>query len=121
MIAGIPVPLAIGAAIVGNVVSMLVFVFVADAARRRVLAGRETVKELSPRQERLKRAFDRFGVPGVSIVGPTILASQITASLMVSFGAPRNAVIVWQCVAIVLWGLAFGLLALAGANLLALR
>lgn len=121
VLVGLHPAVAIGAAIIGNAISMLGFVFAADAARRKVVAGRERAKEPSPRRERLKRMFDRFGVPGVSLLGQTLLPSQITSGAMVSFGASRNAVVLWQCISIVLWGMVFGLLALGGVELLSLR
>ncbi|WP_413318669.1 hypothetical protein AA0Z99_01150 [Agrococcus sp. 1P02AA] len=121
ILAGVHPAVAIAAAVVGNAISMLVFVLLADAARRKATGGREAAQEPSPRRQRLKRMFDRFGVPGVSLLGQTLLPSQITSAAMVSFGASRNAVILWQCISIVLWGVAFGLLALGGAELLSLR
>lgn len=117
---GVPPFIAIAAAIVGNGLSMVLVVLLGHAARRRVAKGRPEA-EPSPKRQRLKRTFDRFGVPGVSMLGQTILPSQITAGAMVSFGASRNAVIIWQCISIVVWGVAFGLLAMAGVNLLGLR
>nr|WP_241429028.1 hypothetical protein [Agrococcus sp. ARC_14] len=121
ILVGLHPAVAIVAAIVGNAISMLGFVFAADAARKKVLDRRETLEELSPRRQRLKRMFDRFGVPGVSLLGQTLLPSQITSGAMVSFGASRNAVILWQCISIVVWGVAFGLLATGGVELLSLR
>ncbi len=99
---------AIGAAVIGNIISMLAFVYGAQAARRRKVGDDE---QLSARRERLRRMFDRYGVPGVSLLGQTFLPSQITSGAMVGFGASRNAVILWQIVSIILWGTAFGLLA----------
>ncbi|GEK80696.1 hypothetical protein ABA31_20470 [Agrococcus baldri] len=121
ILVGLHPAVAIVAAIIGNAISMFAFVFAADVARKKVVEGRETAKEPSPRRERLKRMFDRFGVPGVSLLGQTLLPSQITSGAMVSFGASRNAVLLWQCISIVVWGVAFGLLALGGAELLSLR
>ena len=66
---------------------------------------------VSPRRQRLRRSFDRFGVAGVSLLGQTILPSQITAMALVSFGASRNAVIFWQVISIALLGTAFATLA----------
>ncbi len=60
--------------------------------------------------------FDRFGVPGVSLLGQTVLPSQITSMAMVSFGANRNTVAVWQIISIILWGVLFGVLATLGVN-----
>ncbi len=123
VIAGVYLPVAVGAAIAGNVVSMFGFVHTADKVRSRVVAGRHTDagtppdEAASPRRRRLRRAFDRYGVAGVSLFGQTILPSQITAAALVSFGARRNAVIVWQTISISLWGIAFGALAALGVDL----
>ncbi|GAB4083548.1 hypothetical protein GCM10028784_01780 [Myceligenerans cantabricum] len=117
VLVGVPPAAAIVAAVVGNVISMVLVVLLGHAARDRVLQNRDE-PEVSPRRQKLRRAFDRFGVPGVSLLGQTILPSQITSGAMVSFGASRNAVIAWQCLSIVLWGVAFGLLAQGGVTLL---
>ncbi|UNK70562.1 hypothetical protein [Microbacterium sp. H1-D42] len=121
ILAGVPTPLAVAAAIVGNVASMLAFVFVASKARQKVLArraGGEEIPEPSPRREKVKRMFDRFGVPGVSLLGQTVLPSQITSGMMVSFGASRNAVIFWQVISIIVWAIIFAMIGQAGVALL---
>jgi len=116
VLAGINPVVAIIAAIIGNVISMLAFVFSAHGVRSKVVAGKEP-KEQKPRRERLRKAFDKYGVAGVSLLGQTILPSQITSAAMVSFGASRNAVILWQTISIILWGVAFGVLATFGVSL----
>lgn len=126
VLAGLDPAVAIIAAIVGNVVSMTVVVLSAHGVRSRVGAARasgtgsddEATVE-SPRRQRLRARFDRYGVPGVSLLGQTILPSQITSAAMVGFGASRNAVILWQVISIMLWGVAFGVLAAIGVPLLA--
>ncbi|KAA9395515.1 hypothetical protein FCK90_00320 [Kocuria coralli] len=119
VIAGLPLFIAIPAAVIGNFASMLLLVQIAHGTRRKIKGGQEP--ELSPRQQRIKRLLDRFGVPGVSLLGQWILPSQITSSLMVSFGASKNTVILWQTISIVLWGVGFGLLASLGVEVLAGR
>lgn len=118
VLAGLSVFIAVPAAIVGNLVSTFAFIYSADSLRNKVTEGRPDA-ELSPRRQKLKRAFDRYGVAGVSLLGPTVLASQITAAGLISFGAPRNSVVLWQTVSIAVWGIAFGALAVAGVDLLA--
>ncbi|QOR71220.1 hypothetical protein IM660_02625 [Ruania alkalisoli] len=117
VLAGLSPFVAIPAAIVGNVASMVILVL--GASRVRNAATKNRQPEHSPRRERLKRMFDRFGVPGVSLLGQTVLPSQITSMAMVSFGASRNAVIGWQIASIAIWGVAFGTLAALGVNTLA--
>lgn len=122
VLAGLDPVVAIVAAIVGNVVSMVVVVLGAHGVRTRVGAARASgadagpPAEDSPRRRRLRAQFDRYGVPGVSLLGQTILPSQITSAAMVGFGASRNAVILWQVISIVLWGIAFGVLATLGVT-----
>ena len=112
VLAGVPPVVAILAAIVGNVGSMIVFVAVAASARAKTGVD---AKPLSPRRERLKRSFDRWGV---SLLGQTVLPSQITSAAMVGFGASQRQVIVWQIVSIVMWGVVFGALAAVGVTAL---
>lgn len=110
----VAIPVAIG----GNVVSMLAFVFGVHAVRGRVMRDREQ-PPLSPRRQKVKERFDRYGVAGVSLLGQLVLPSQITSALIVSFGASRDRVIAWQVVSIVLWGVVCGVLAVYGVNVFA--
>ncbi|RXZ47603.1 hypothetical protein ESP57_13750 [Agromyces fucosus] len=157
---GLPTALAIGVAVIGNVISMLIFVMTAHGVRGKVVAGKAVRSKVSstgarggsgvsgsathgsagvhqaasgvavdaapvetdelaesPRREKLRRMFDKYGVAGVSLIGQTFLPSQITSAAMVSFGANRNTVIFWQIISIVLWGVVFGVLATLGVSL----
>jgi len=116
VVAGLSPFVAIPAAIVGNLLSMLVVVLASHRVRSRVTRDREE-PEPTPRRQKLRARFDRYGVPGVSLLGHFLLPSQITSVAIISFGAPRNAVILWQSIAIVLWGVVYGTIAAIGVNL----
>ena len=103
VIAGVNPAIALIAGLIGNIVSMLLFMKAGHALHRRNTNG----GELTARQQRLKRALDKWGVAVVSIIGPTILPSQITAAGLVGFGARRQQVIFWSIIGIVLWGVVF--------------
>lgn len=119
-------PIVVGlAAAVGNFLSvMLVVAFSSRArsavvehrsARVAVMAGgtaadsveaiesRPAVPESAGRQ-RFKRWLVRFGVPGASILGPLAIPTQFTAAMLVAGGTSRRWVLLWQAVAIVIWG-----------------
>ncbi|WP_418275301.1 hypothetical protein ACNHYB_10560 [Isoptericola jiangsuensis] len=117
IVAGVPPVVAVLAAVVGNALSMVGFVLV--ASRVRTAAGNRRRKPDSPRRVKLRQRFDRYGVAGVSLLGQTILPSQITSAIMVSFGASVRAVIAWQLVSITLWGVLFGVLTVLGIDVLA--
>lgn len=113
IIAGVHPVVAVTAAVIGNTASMLILVFSAHKLRSRF-----SKREPKRSTQRLRKMFDRWGVPGVSLLGQAVLPSQITSMAMVSFGASRNAVAGWQIVSIVMWGALFGVLTVAGVNLL---
>lgn len=120
ILAGMHPAVAIFAAVVGNMLALIMVVYVAHWVRTAVLHKRskQMDPEKSAKREKVRRVFDRFGVPGVSILGPLALPSQFTAPLMVSFGASRHAVMLWMLVSVILWGVGFGLLAVWGLTLL---
>jgi len=122
IVSGLNPVVAIGSAVAGNVLSMLAVVFLADGVRSKLVgvkeAGAKEAKPLSPRRVKLREKFDKYGVVGVSLLGPTILPSQFTSAAMVSFGAAKNVVILWQVIAIIMWGVAVGSIATIGVSFL---
>ncbi|WP_102157364.1 hypothetical protein [Zhihengliuella halotolerans] len=113
---GLPVWVAVPAAIVGNWICMFLLVTLGAGIQRR-LAERSR-REPSKGQQKFLRLFNRYGVPGVSLLGQWVLPSQITSMLMVGVGAAKNQVIIWQSISIVIWGAAFGTLAVLGLSAL---
>jgi membrane protein YqaA with SNARE-associated domain len=115
VIAGVPVILAIVFAIIGNIISMVLLVLFGKQIRK---WRKSDEKPLTPRKQKMKAIFDKYGVIGVSLLGQTLLPSQLTAMAMVTFGASRKKVILWQIISIIIWGVAFGVLAHLGINVL---
>ena len=116
--AGIPIPVAVVAAIVGNIASVLLVVYGISRVRKSISAGKNDDPAASSarpgtpeRRGRVAENVKRFGVPGASLLGPIALPSQFTSAAMVGVGANRNVVAVWTGVAVALWGLAIGLAA----------
>ncbi|MCW3493880.1 small multidrug efflux protein [Microbacterium sp. SSM24] len=71
---------------------------VADAA-----AGGSSLEDGSPRKAKFQKAFERYGVPGVSLLGPLLLPTQFTAVMLAGAGVSKGRILVWQGIAIVLW------------------
>ncbi|MFI2104544.1 small multidrug efflux protein [Isoptericola sp. NPDC019693] len=57
----------------------------------------------SARRAKFQRAYERYGVPGVSLLGPLLLPTHFTASMLVASGVGKARVLVWQAVAIIGW------------------
>ncbi|CPU66820.1 Uncharacterised protein [Mycobacteroides abscessus] len=64
----------------------------------------------------MRQVFDRYGVPGVSLLGPLLLPSHVTAAAMVGFGAPRARVFTWGVVAVAAWALVLGVVVHLGVS-----
>lgn len=116
--AGVPIPLAVLAAVIGNIASVLLVVYGIASVRSRA-TGRGATSEGAVtvdgagtgKRGRIAENVRRFGVPGVSLLGPILLPSQFTSAAMVSIGANRNVVFVWTAIAVVVWGVVIGLIA----------
>ncbi len=124
------------AAIVGNLLCVLVVVLVASGTRTAVVtrhrarvAAREAVTVgggsapvavdeletieragavLSTRKQKFLRALDKYGVPGVSLLGPLLLPTMFTAAMLAGIGVSRGRIMFWQGLAIVGWTTVIG-------------
>ncbi|GAA1931556.1 hypothetical protein GCM10009775_24580 [Microbacterium aoyamense] len=126
ILGGIPPVVAVIAAIVGNFACVAVLVLLGAGARRavvtrsrqkRLVAADATGADVpafsedeTPRQAKFQKAFERYGVPGVSLLGPLLLPTQFTAVMLAAAGVGRGRILVWQGLAIVLWTTAIALI-----------
>ena len=110
IIVGMESIVAVAVASVGNAIITFALIYGAARARKAVLNGRKTddARAGSKRREKVAKYLDRFGVPGVSLLGPLALPSQFTAPTLVAVGASARSVYVWMGVSIVAWGVLFG-------------
>jgi hypothetical protein len=121
IIGGINPVIAAIAAIVGNFVCVAILVIASSGARTAIVnrsrtrqaavAGGGTVVEdetqVAPRntarREKFQRAFERYGVPGVSLLGPLLLPTHFTATMLAASGVGKARILIWQAVAIIGW------------------
>jgi hypothetical protein len=144
LIGGISPVVAAIAAMAGNFLCVLVLVLLSSRARtavvsrsRRPLAvpvgtGRSAdigetstaadaaalspVPAPSPRSQKFQRAFERYGVPGVSLLGPLLLPTQFTATMLAAAGVGKARILLWQAVAIIGWTTIVALLITGALN-----
>ncbi|MCP2637002.1 small multidrug efflux protein [Microbacterium sp. HD4P20] len=124
IIGGIHPAIAAVAGIVGNFVCVAVLVLLTARTRvavvtrtreRRLVAagGTEITETAAPadgdrgrgtaRKAKFQRALERYGVPGVSLLGPLLLPTQFTATLLAGAGVRPARILFWQGLAIVAW------------------
>lgn len=125
-VVGIHPLLAVPAAVLGNLIATFAVIALAGGARDAVTRGRTSSTQLSAAdgtnssatsaqgarsgrsRSKVASALDKYGVPGVCLLGPLIVASQITGPTLVALGAARGRVYLWMGVSIILWGVVFG-------------
>lgn len=123
IIGGIHPVIAAIAAMVGNFLCVAVLVIASSGARtvivnrsrtrQTVVAGSGAVETVpadhvdadrgGARREKFQRAFERYGVPGVSLLGPLLLPTQFTATMLAAAGVGKVRILIWQAVAIIGW------------------
>lgn len=121
IIGGIHPVIAAVAAAAGNFLCVLVVVLIAARARRAVTtrvrarqyaggeleaevdAGSTAVEADTPRKQKFLKALEKYGVPGVSLLGPLILPTQFTAAFLTAAGVRAPRVLFWQAIAIAAW------------------
>lgn len=118
IIGGIHPVVAIIAAIIGNFLCVAILVFISSGARNavvnRVRANRGDSDEAAPsaRRQKFTNALNRYGVPGVSLLGPLLLPTQFTATMLAASGVARGRILFWQGIAIVGWTVLISLIML---------
>ena len=124
---GIHPLIAVPPAVLGNLIATFAVIALAGGARDAVTRGRApsagpdgtdvgAVDGAAAEQgagsgrfrSKVAPALDKYGVPGVCLLGPMLVASQITAPTLVALGATKSRVYVWMGVSIIVWGVLFG-------------
>lgn len=67
------------------------------------LAVTEESERKANRRIKFQRAFERYGVPGVSLLGPLLLPTHFTATMLAAIGINKTRILIWQAVAIIGW------------------
>jgi membrane protein YqaA with SNARE-associated domain len=102
IIGGVNPVVAAVAGAVGNLIAVTLVVLLGAGIRSAATRSNQP-RERSPRGEKFQRAYHRYGVVGVSLLGPLLLPTHFTAAALVGTGVPKGRVLLWQGVAIVLW------------------
>lgn len=135
ILGGIPPVIAAIAAIIGNFACVALLVLASSKAREsivnrqraKVLAGADAESvgasvadsladegdsaRTAARKQKFQHALNRYGVPGVSLLGPLLLPTQFTATMLAAIGITKGRILFWQGLAIVGWTTVLSLLA----------
>lgn len=74
------------------------------------ISARNESPRAAARRQKFTVALEKYGVPGVSLLGPLLLPTAFTASMLVAVGVKARRVMFWQTIAIVGWTALFTVL-----------
>ncbi|MBD8015872.1 small multi-drug export protein [Microbacterium sp. APC 3898] len=102
-------------AFVGNMVTVLALIIGFDRFqiwynKRQEAKG----KAVSKKNERAKRIWNKYGLPGLAMLGPILIGTHIAAFIGMTLGATKKNTTLWLTISIAVWTLAFGILTALG-------
>lgn len=107
-------------ALLGNIATVLLVILMVDKIQSWLQRRKEAKGEPHPslRQGRAKRIWNRYGLPGLAILGPLIVGSHLTVLMGLSFGGTKKQMTAWILASLTLWTLIVTLASHYGAGLL---
>jgi uncharacterized membrane protein len=102
--------------IVANIASVMLVILFTTLIKTK-LTKSHNKSTLNGRLQKAQIYFNRYGVPGLSFMGPIVGANHISAFVSVAAGASKERVIIWQTISIILWGIGSGLLIYYGVDI----
>ncbi|WP_332693041.1 small multi-drug export protein [Halalkalibacter lacteus] len=108
---------------VGNFLTViLVIIFVEKIKQwRRNRKGKQeegATESESKRTQRAQKIWNKYGMPGLTIIGPLIVGSHLTALMALSLGGTKRAVAYWLTGSLAFWCVLFAVLTHFGIDFL---
>lgn len=129
ILAGAPPLLVVLAAVVGNLITVWLAAYFGEQIRnwwlRRRARGRATPdpdtalavpEKKQARQQRIDRVMKKWGLPGLAILGPLGLGTQLSALAAVAMGVRARAAFAWVGLATILWATVAAVLTTLGVS-----
>lgn len=116
---GLPPVAVVVTAIVGNLATVAVASFAGEHVRTRLLARRRRRRSRDDEARgptRSERVMARFGMPGLTILGPLGLGTQLSAAVAVSLGVSGRRAFLWVGASTVGWSVLTALLVVRGVD-----
>ncbi|MBT2582478.1 small multi-drug export protein [Planococcus sp. ISL-109] len=102
-------------AFVGNMLTVLILIVGFDKFRDWYIKRQQAKgKARSKKSERAVRIWNKYGLPGLSLLGPILIGTHIAAFIGMTLGATKRNTTVWMVISIGVWTLVFGIVTALG-------
>lgn len=103
-------------AFLGNWLIVLLVVFLFD--RWQAWRNKRNPKQDGKKSRRAHSIFVKYGLPGLAVIGPLLIGTEIAAAFAMIFKAPRKNVVLWMTISLAFWTVLFAVAAHYGLNLM---
>lgn len=102
-------------AFIGNMLTVLALIIGFDKFKDWYNKRQEAKgKAQNKKSERAKKIWNKYGLPGLAMLGPILIGTHIAAFIGMTLGATKRNTTIWLAISIGVWTLAFGILTAMG-------
>ena len=80
--------------------------------------GTEAEAPKSKRHARAVNIWNKYGLPGLALLGPLLIGSHIAAFIGILFGAKKHTTLFWMTVSLALWTVVITIVSIYGIDFL---
>lgn len=90
---------------IGNFLTVLLLIVFVDRFKAWWFKRKEEKGDEKKEKKQLqaRKIWERYGLPGLALIGPFIIGSHLAALMCMSFGTKRKQVAVWMTVSLMMW------------------
>lgn len=123
ILAGLPIIPVTIVALLGNLITVYLVIMFVQAIknwrnRRKSKSTEGAEDKPSKRKERAKKIWNKYGLPGLAIIGPFFVGSHLTAFMSITLGGSKKATAVWMTISLLFWTIAMAAFTYFGIDLL---
>ncbi|GAB3071408.1 small multi-drug export protein [Salinicoccus sesuvii] len=108
--------------VLGNLVTLLLLIVLVDRIKQWYLERqKQKGQEKSRKSQRAEKIWNRFGLPGLALIGPFFVGSHFTALMALMLGGSQKATFLWVTISVIAWTLGLSLLVLFGVDFMNLE
>ncbi|UOQ84971.1 small multi-drug export protein [Gracilibacillus salinarum] len=102
-------------AFIGNMVTIIPLIIGFEKFKQ--WRAKRNNQNQAKRENKARTLWNKYGLPGMIMLGPILIGSHIAAFIGMTLGAKKRATLIWSTVSIGAWSLVFGVVTALGFDL----
>ncbi|MCU6710998.1 small multi-drug export protein [Paenibacillus sp. J5C_2022] len=97
-------PILVGLlALLGNLATVYLVILFFEKFKQWRTSKKGAGNGKSKRRERAEAAWNKYGMPGLALLGPLLIGSHIAAFVGILFGAKKRNAVIWMTLSLIVW------------------